>query len=463
MKTEKHRGLLIRYAAILICTVAVFLFIASAGAERMDSGDYSYCVLEDGTVSIKLYNGNEADVVIPATLDGKQVTKIDDNAFNGREVVSVTVPEGVVSIENRAFANCEQLTAITLPESLTKIGDSAFSYCIALTAIRIPDTVTVLGNRVFDRCISMTTANLPTGLAEMGEDVFCSCQELRSVTIPEGTTCLGNLAFEWCEQLTSVTLPDSLVKIGDNPFTYSGVTEIIISPDHPVLYCEDAVLFNREEKALISCLILPDRNRYTIPDGTEIVADYAFAGCQNMYAITVPDSVVSVSAHSFDCNNLHLLAISPDHPVLAVIDDVIFRKEDKRLIRFPIYRPSADNELYEIPEGIRIIGEYAFDHCYDLKAVVIPDSVTTIEDGAFRECQRMKTLTIGNGVTTIGDNVTDSCRGLEKITLPASLTSIGQEFLYYSSNVTVTVPRGSYAAHYCEERGKTCVLTDPEE
>ena len=309
----------------------------------------------------------------------------------------------------------------------------------------------------------IVSVNIPEGIDSIGEQAFARCTELRSVTIPEGTVCLGNLAFEWCAQLTSVTLPASLVQIGVNPFMYSGVTELNVSPDHPFLYCEDGVLFNRKEKTLISCLALPDRNRYDIPEGTVTVGDRAFEGCQNMYYISMPDSVTSISAHSFDCWNLTMLAISPDHPVFAVIDDVIFRREDKRLIRFPVYRPSEDNDLYEIPEGIRIIGEYAFDDCHNLKAVVIPDSVVTIEDGVFRECQRMKSLKIGNGVTAIGDNATSNCHDLQEVILPASLTSIGEEFLCDSRDATVTAPRGSYAAQYCEEKGLTCVLTDPEE
>ncbi len=462
MRNQNGKFRMFRNAAImLLCMALAILPAVSAGAEQTE--DYEYEIAEDGTIGITRYNGNETDVTIPAEIDRKAVSAIRTNAFNGRHMVSVVVPEGVVSIDDQAFLNCSELTTVTLPEGLERIGNKAFAECVALTSICIPDSVTALGDRAFECCYALTSVNLPAGLSGMGELVFNSCHELSSVTIPEGAACLGSFAFEWCQQLTSVTLPDSLAKIDDNPFMYSGVTEIIVSPDHPVLTCEDGVLFNREEKTLLLCLALPERNRYTIPEGTETVADYAFAGCEDMYAINVPDSVASVFTHSFDCRNLRLLAISPDHPVYAVIDDVLFRKADKRLIRYPVFRRSADNELYVVPEGIRIIGEYAFDDCYDLKAVVIPDSVITIEDGAFMECQRMKTLEIGNGVTTIGDHVTDYCRELQEIKLPASITSIGQDFLSYSQDVTVTVPRGSYAAQYCEGMGRTCVLTDPEE
>ena len=94
---------------------------------------------------------------------------------------------------------------------------------------------------------------------------------------------------------------------------------------------------------------------------------------------------------------------------------------------------------------------------------MIPDSVEVIDDRAFIECQKMSTLKIGNGVTTIGNYVTNYCRGLKEITLPASLVSVGEEFLDYSPDVTVTVPRGSFAAQYCAEKGKTSILTEPEE
>jgi hypothetical protein len=41
---------------------------------------------------------------------------------------SITIPNSVTSIENHAFAWCDNLASITIPKSVTSIGDGAFNY-----------------------------------------------------------------------------------------------------------------------------------------------------------------------------------------------------------------------------------------------------------------------------------------------------------------------------------------------
>lgn len=82
------------------------------------SGDFEYEVLDDGTVSLTKYTGQDEIPVIPSEIDGKDVTKIGD----------------------RAFYKCGTITYIVIPESVTSIGRSAFSGCKLLNSIEIPDT-----------------------------------------------------------------------------------------------------------------------------------------------------------------------------------------------------------------------------------------------------------------------------------------------------------------------------------
>ena len=44
-----------------------------------------------------------------------------------------------------------------------------------------------------------------------------------------------------------------------------------------------------------------------------------------------------------------------------------------------------------IPDSVTSIGERAFEGCNSLKSIVIPDSVTSIGDGAFEGCRGMNT------------------------------------------------------------------------
>ena len=45
------------------------------------------------------------------------------------------IPDGVTSIDERAFFGCTALTSIAVPRSVTRIGTAAFNWCITVREI----------------------------------------------------------------------------------------------------------------------------------------------------------------------------------------------------------------------------------------------------------------------------------------------------------------------------------------
>ena len=208
-------------------------------------------------------------------------------------------------------------------------------------------------------------------------------------------------------------------------------------------------------------------------DGKKVTAigDNAFH-CNSLTSIIIPDSVAQIGVNPFvSCSALKSISVSPDHPYLAVIDGVLFRKADKALISYPT---GIKSSTYTIPQGITSIGVEAFSRCKFLTSITIPDSVTSIGDWAFSSCDSLASITIPNSVTSIGDGAFESCYSLTSITIPDSVTSIGDwafascnfltsvtipdsvtsigdgAFLLCPANLTLTVPRNSYAAEYAK-------------
>ena len=69
-----------------------------------------------------------------------------------KDVVNVTIKDGVTEIGNTAFYNRSSLQKINIPNSVTLIGNRAFAYCASLQNINIPDSVTEIGYNAFAYC-----------------------------------------------------------------------------------------------------------------------------------------------------------------------------------------------------------------------------------------------------------------------------------------------------------------------
>lgn len=79
----------------------------------------------------------------------------------------------------------------------------------------------------------------------------------------------------------------------------------------------------------------------------------------------------------------------------------------------------------EIPDSVTSIEDYAFYLCSGLTSVTIPNSVTRIEGGAFCGCRSLTSIIIPNSVTSIG-GAAFAGSGLTSVTIPDSITSIGR-------------------------------------
>lgn len=80
----------------------------------------------DGII-ITGYTGSESHIVIPAKIDGYQVTTVGDSAFSSQTLKSIIISNGIQKIDWFAFNGCTALLSVTIPESVTSIGYSAFS------------------------------------------------------------------------------------------------------------------------------------------------------------------------------------------------------------------------------------------------------------------------------------------------------------------------------------------------
>ena len=398
-------------AIALLISVSVAAFSQQADPES----DFEVSLIDDGNV-VKIINylGDKSDVRIPSQIQGLPVTAIGENAFRGKELTSVVIPDSVTIIEYHAFMET-QLTSITIPDSVTLIGHGAFQDN-QLTGVSIGNSVTEIGYEAF-------AGNRLTG-----------------VTIPDSVTVIGKLAFSG-NQLTSVSISNSVTTIGQEAFDVND--EITVSPDNPNFCSIDGVLYNKNGTRLIRW---PKSKPVNIPAGVTKIVDFAFQDCQ-LTGVSIGNSVTTIWGRAFLRNyKMTAITVSSGNPNFSSIDGVLYNKDGTRLIHWPAAKP------VNIPTGVTVIGEYAF--CIEEKwssesnpvSVIIPDGVTKIERCAFF-MRKLTGVTIPDSVTEIGGRAF-SDNQLSSVVIPDSVTEIGYEA--FSNNPLTSITIGANVALYIE-------------
>ena len=183
------------------------------------------CLIETATKTLVVGCKNS---IIPN--DGS-VVHINDCAFyNCIGLMSLTIPDIVISVGDFAFYGCGKLTSITIPNSVTSIGYSTFYGCSSLRNVVLPFVGNKAGMTDKDDNKSqfgyIFGANIPDSLKSVtitSGDISSMAfrgSKLESVILGSGVISIGDYAFSYCTELTSITIPDSVTSIGDYAFDY---------------------------------------------------------------------------------------------------------------------------------------------------------------------------------------------------------------------------------------------------
>jgi hypothetical protein len=94
-----------------------------------------------------------------------------------------------------------------------------------------------------------------------------------------------------------------------------------------------------------------------------------------------------------------------------------------------------------LPIGLQIIWERAFEKCLGLRMITIPDSVNLIGERAFRKCIELDSINIPNSLNEIQDQTFETCLALSSVVIPNSVTDIGNDAFKECSNLkSVIIP-----------------------
>ena len=358
--------------------------------------------IPDGVTSIKDYAFYDCNSLTSITIPDS-VTTIGDMAFdNCTSLKSIVIGNGVTSIENFAFRGCISLTSIIIPNSVTSMGALPFSGCTSLLSVTIGNGVKSIGDDMFKNFTSLTSVTLGNGIESIGNYAFSGCKALTSITLGNGVESIGNYAFAGCEALTSITIPDSVTTIGNMAFNNCSSLTGIEIPDSVMSIGDSAF---RDCTSLMSV---------TIGNGVTSIGEYAFYDCDALTSVTIGNGVTSIGEDAFGWSKALTRVYISDISAWCSID---FANVYSNPLHYAknLY---LNNELVtnlQISDGVTSIKNYAFDDCTSLTSIEIPDSVMSIGDGAFRDCTSLMSVTIGNGVTSIGEDAFARSNALTRV------------------------------------------------
>ena len=393
-----------------------------------------------------------APLVIPGLADdGKPIKVIGPKAmYNNPYITSVTINEGVVEVQDEAFALCSGIQSISIPSSMIEIGRSAFERCGSG-----PKTITFGPNcqlthlrmAAFYQCGTITNELvIPDGpYASLEPLLFAKCifnQGIRFTNNfkncsgggapPFYSTSGGSFARTRPIYIALSNLP-SRVKYDENS-TGSRMFEFSTINGNVNLVNIEVI----SDSTFRHCAFI--NSTITMPNVTRI-GERAFQDiCGTTMPMTLPDSLEMIESLAFSVDysgtqihNLPRILVNTDR-VLTLPNNVTqiynsaFAGTRLKNIILPNNLPSIDNDV--------------LSRMYIEDDVIIPNSVTVFEEGAFYGSTFNKSVSIPNNIVACRTDAFKSTAVLGTRTrlnsvLPASLTFLGKNSLPDFENIRV--------------------------
>lgn len=315
------------------------------------------------------------------------------------EIRSIVIHDGIKDVSDDAFSDCNNLTEVTIPATVESIGYSAFASCESLNIVNLAEGLQTISTSAFEGDTSLTELILPGTITTLGSDMI-SGTSISAISIPNKTAeaygALANALY-----LDSVVFADGIKKIPGYLFegsSYVYVYEITI-PDS---------VTEIGERAFAGCQLLQS---VELPDKLEKIGYGAFQQNTGLREITLPASVMTISSYAFsDCPNLITVTLTDN------------------------------NKYIRTPQGFKL---YSLD----------------IEEGAFSGCSKLTNVNLSKNVKTISSEVFRGCRSLESLILPANLDTLGMgafggtkiSAINFPASLTNVEENALYGASYLED------------
>lgn len=319
------------------------------------------------TVSGNAFDGCNVIEAISVSTRNPYFTSIDGNLYNKDGSVLIKYATGKKDIE------------FTIPDTVKTIGYAAFEYNSSLQYIHIPETVITIGTGAFRNCTGLKSIIVPESVEGESCQWFYGCTSLETIVLSDSITSLYDYEFSDCTSLKSLSLPSNLTVINEGMFKNCTSLEEVI-----------------------------------LPENIEIISYAAFSNCTSLKSIYIPQGVNDIAPSAFNsCFSLGFIEVDENNESFKSVEGDLYTKDGKVLLKYAV---AKQNPSFNVPQGVEVICEYAFEGNTGLKKITIPDTVTEIGMGAFTYCTALESINIPKTVNGFGiDEMLLGCTSLKRI------------------------------------------------
>ncbi len=344
------------------------------------------------------------------------------------ELTTVSLPGSITKVGLSAFNGCTKLEGVSL-SGVKQIDEYAFKGA-GLKSLTLPATLVQMKAQAFTGCAELTT--LQCAAPMLGESAFDGCVKLGTVSLT-GTVNIASKAFYGCTALTALTLPDTVMHVGKEAFKNSGLAADTTSTVG-VTYVADVVTEVNAASADATV---------ALKAGTVGIAEEAFFGNTTITTLTAVDTLRFVSANALrDCTNLTGTFTAPTG--LKEIGYSAFRNTKLTAVELGTQVENVGDfaffdchSLASATLAAKHIGNFAFSATG--KALPAPSNDPTAAQDEPATPMSLTTLTLNEGVESIGSSAFRYGK-FTTLTLPSTLTSIGM--YAFANNTDLTAVSG---------------------
>lgn len=232
---------------------------------------------------------------------------------------------------------------------------------------------------------------------------------------------------------------------------YSGTEEVLNIPSvidgHTVIALENKALYKSAIKELV------------LPDSLEVIGNFAAMYCEKLEKVTFGKGIRNIGVSAFESEGDNTKSVGKGHLTTLVwngtpeiIREKAFMYADKlteinlpegvRVIEEWAFAKCFSADKIILRDGLETIGDHAFLKCRNVKEIVIPKTCKLVDVSAFYQCRSAESIEIAEGVEVLKKGAFEECEALKQVTVPNSVKTM-EPYIFYNCTALESCKMGS--------------------